>query len=172
MNKIDERIILLKADITQLEVDAIVNAANTSLLGGGGVDGAIHKAAGPNLLAECRLLNGCETGKAKLSKAYNLPSKYIIHTVGPIYKNGEKNEAILLASCYKESLKIAKSYEIKTIAFPNISTGVYHFPKQEAAKIAIREVIEFLSKNSSFEKVFFICFDDENYSIYNKMIHI
>ena len=171
MNNIHHRIKLLKTDITRLEVDAIVNAANNSLLGGGGVDGAIHKAAGTELLKECRLLNGCNTGQAKLTKGYKLSAKYIIHTVGPIYQGGQNNEANLLASCYKESLILAKNHSFSSIVFPNISTGVYHFPKKEAAIIAIKEVSDFLSQNNYPEKVYFICFDDENYNLYNSLLN-
>jgi len=171
MNKQYHRIELLKTDITRLEVDAIVNAANSSLLGGGGVDGAIHRAAGPELLKECRLLKGCNTGQAKITKGFNLPAKHIIHTVGPIYRDGQNNESDFLASCYKESLKLASKYEIQTIAFPNISTGVYHFPKDEAARIAISEVTEFLNSNNFPKTVFFICFDEENYAIYNRILN-
>lgn len=171
MSNINHRIKLLKTDITHLKVDAIVNAANTSLLGGGGVDGAIHKAAGIELLEECRLLNGCNTGQAILTKGYKLPAKYIIHTVGPIFREGQNNKANFLASCYKESLKLAKNHKLSSIAFPNISTGVYHFPKTEAAKIAIKEVKEFLSQNNYPEKVLFVCFDDENYNIYEQILN-
>lgn len=170
MNRLKHRIELLKTDITRLKIDAIVNAANTSLLGGGGVDGAIHRAAGPELLEECRLLKGCNTGQVKITKGYNLPTKHIIHTVGPIYRDGQNSESDLLASCYKESLKLAAQNKLHTIAFPNISTGVYHFPKDEAAKIAIQEVSDFLNQNEYPRKVLLICFDDENYTIYNQIL--
>lgn len=160
---------LIKGDITQLEVDAIVNAANTSLLGGGGVDGAIHQAAGPQLLNECRLLNGCKTGDAKITKGYNLPAKFVIHTVGPVWNDGLHDEPQLLVSCYKRSLEVAVENEIKSIAFPNISTGVYHFPKQKAAMIALETVGDFLKKNRQIEEVVFCTFDDENYSIYQQL---
>jgi len=162
-----DRIELFKGDITQLSVDAIVNAANKTLLGGGGVDGAIHRAAGPRLLAECRTLNGCETGDAKITKGYNLPAKFVIHTVGPVYYGGKNNEPEKLASCYRRSLEVAIGNEIKTIAFPNISTGVYGYPKPEAAKIAIQTVLKFLNENSSIERVIFCVFDNENFELYN-----
>ncbi len=139
-------------------------------MGGGGVDGAIHKAAGSELLEECRLLNGCSTGDAKITKGYNLPSKYVIHTVGPIWSNGNNNEAELLQSAYQRSLELAAENNVKTIAFPNISTGVYRFPKNKAAEIAINTVNEFLNKHSSIEKVVFTVFDDENYNIYQKIL--
>ena len=160
----------MKGDITSLETDAIVNAANSSLLGGGGVDGAIHRAAGPELLEECKSLNGCDTGDAKITKAYKLPSKYVIHAVGPRWKGGDQNEDKLLSSCYKRSLKIASNHSLKDIAFPNISTGIYGFPKERAAKIAVATVETFLQNNEMPEKVIFVCFDDENYNIYNKLI--
>lgn len=164
------RIELIKGDITQLKVDAIVNAANKTLLGGGGVDGAIHWAAGSELLEECKTLDGCETGEAKLTKGYKLPAKYVIHTVGPIWYEGIKNEAELLRNSYKNSLKLAKESKIKTIAFPNISTGVYRFPKEFAAKIAIRTVNSFLETDKSIKKVFFVCFDDENHELYKTIL--
>ena len=154
------KIEVLKGDITKLEVDAIVNAANTSLLGGGGVDGAIHHAAGPELLEECRTLNGCEIGQSKITKGYNLPAKYIVHTVGPVWHGGNKNEKKLLKSCYNASLNLAKENRIKTIAFPAISCGVYHFPLDEACKIAMGTVKEFISNDDSLEKVIFIDIND------------
>lgn len=161
---------LFKGDITTLHVDAIVNAANNSLLGGGGVDGAIHRAAGPHLLTECRSLKGCETGNAKITKGYRLPSKYVIHAVGPIWHGGDANEASLLASCYRKSLQLLVENGLKTIAFPGISTGVYRFPKEEASDIAIYEVNSFLNKNTTIEKVIFVVFDDESYQIYQKKL--
>ncbi len=160
----------IQGDITKLQVDAIVNAANKSLLGGGGVDGAIHRAAGPELLAECRGLNGCETGKAKISGAYRLPSKFVIHTVGPVYHGGNNNESQLLYACYANSLAIAREYACKSIAFPNISTGIYGYPKKEAAEIALKAVKDFYTKNSQPQSIFFVCFDDGNYQIYRKLI--
>ncbi len=165
-----ERIELLKGDITKLDVDAIVNAANTSLLGGGGVDGAIHRAAGKELIDECRLLNGCATGDAKITKGYNLPAKFVIHTVGPVWYGGENNEEFLLSSCYRKSLELAAQNGVKSIAFPNISTGVYRFPKYRAASLALRETVNFLQKNPDFEKVIFIAFDDSNYYIYKEKL--
>ena len=164
------RIELIRNDITKLEVDAIVNAANNSLLGGGGVDGAIHRAAGPQLLDECRTLNGCNTGRAKITGGYRLPSKFVIHTVGPVWHSGKAGEPELLASCYKSSLMLAATNNCKTIVFPNVSTGVYGFPKKLAATIAINEVITFLEKNDLPEKVIFCCFDAENYSIYTELL--
>lgn len=164
------RIELIKGDITMLNVDAIVNAANSSLLGGGGVDGAIHRVAGPELQAECRTLNGCKTGEAKITKGFNLSARYVIHTVGPIWNDGFHEEPELLASCYRKSLKLAVKNGIKTIAFPNISTGVYHFPKNRAANIALETVTDFLIKEPSIEKVIFCTYDDENYELYKKLI--
>jgi O-acetyl-ADP-ribose deacetylase (regulator of RNase III) len=166
------RIEIYKGDITNLKVDAIVNAANTSLLGGGGVDGAIHRAAGPELLRFNRKLGGCKTGEAKISPGFNLPAKYIIHTVGPVWNGGKNNEDKLLANCYKNSLKLAVENKIKTIAFPAISTGVYHFPLERATKIAVSEVKKFLGKNDSIEKVIFVCFDEETYDIYQNIFEI
>jgi len=164
------RIEIYKGDITKLKVDAIVNAANTSLLGGGGVDGAIHRAAGSELLDFNRKLGGCATGEAKISPGFKLPAEYIIHTVGPVWNGGNNNVEKLLASCYKNSMKLAVENKIKTIAFPSISTGVYHFPLERATKIAITEVKKFLEKNESIEKVIFVCFDEETYQVYNKIL--
>lgn len=161
-----------KGDITKLKVDAIVNAANTSLLGGGGVDGAIHRAAGTELLEECKTLNGCQTGEAKITNGYNLPAKYVIHTVGPVWNGGNNKEDILLANCYKNSFKLAYENNIKTIAFPAISTGVYHFPIERATKIAIKETRFFLRKNSSIEKVIFVCFDEKTFDVYKTELNI
>lgn len=164
------RIEIIKGDITNLNIDAIVNAANTSLRGGGGVDGAIHKAAGPDLLAECEQLNGCQTGKAKITSGYNLKAKYIIHTVGPVWSGGFRDEPELLASCYQSSLTLAKEKKVKTVAFPGISTGIYGFPKDLAAVIAVNETRRFLSKNSFPEKVFFVAFDNESFEAYRKIL--
>ena len=161
---------IVQGDITTENVDAIVNAANKSLLGGGGVDGAIHRAAGPELLNECRQLKGCETGDAKITKGYNLPAKFVIHTVGPVYNGGKYNEAEKLESCYRRSLEIALHYGVKRIAFPNISTGIYGYPKEEAAKIAIQTSKEFLNSNPEIEELIFCVFDEKNYSIYKKII--
>jgi O-acetyl-ADP-ribose deacetylase (regulator of RNase III) len=157
---------VLREDITKLAVDAIVNAANNSLLGGGGVDGAIHRAAGPKLLEFNRTLHGCETGEAKISPGFNLPAKYIIHTVGPVWHGGTHNEDNLLANCYKNSLKLAVENNIKSIAFPAISTGVYGFPHERAADIAVNEVKTFLAGSDKIEKVIFVCFDALTYNIY------
>jgi len=164
------RIEIQKGDITKLKVDAIVNAANTSLLGGGGVDGAIHRAAGPELLDFNRKLGGCKTGEAKISPGFNLPAKYIIHTVGPVWNGGKYNEDTLLANCYKNSLKLAVENGIKTIAFPAISTGIYRFPLERATKIAVNEVKKFLEKNVSIEKIIFVCFDEETYGVYKSVL--
>lgn len=159
---IDDRIEIIKADITQLKVDAIVNAANNSLMGGGGVDGAIHKAAGKELAEECRKLRGCETGKSKITKGFNLPAKCIIHTVGPVWNNGTENEEALLASCYQTALQLAVENEIKTIAFPSISTGAYRFPFEKAVKIALVNITGFLKKTSEIEKVYLVFFSDKD----------
>lgn len=157
-------------DITKLKVDAIVNAANNSLLGGGGVDGAIHLAAGPELLEYNRKLGGCETGQAKITPGFKLPAKYIIHTVGPIWRGGNNNEDELLASCYQNSLRIAVENGIKTIAFPAISTGVYGFPLERATKIAVFTVKDFLSNDDTIKKVIFVCFNDNTYRVYSEII--
>jgi O-acetyl-ADP-ribose deacetylase (regulator of RNase III) len=157
---------IIKGDITKIKVDVIVNAANSSLLGGGGVDGAIHRAGGPSILEECKKIvakqGGCKTGEAVITTAGNLPAKFIIHTVGPVWNGGKKNEVQLLSNCYKNSLQLAIDNNCKTIAFPNISTGVYGFPKDKAAKVAVSTVREFLSQTDKIEKVLFVCFDEEN----------
>jgi O-acetyl-ADP-ribose deacetylase (regulator of RNase III) len=163
-------ITIILGDITLQNTDAIVNAANNSLLGGGGVDGAIHRAAGPELLAECRKLNGCKTGEAKITKGYRLPAKYVIHTVGPVWYGGNHNEKELLASCYRNCLKLASDNGLKTIAFPSISTGAYRFPIENAAEIALKETFNFLRNNKSIEKVIFVCFGEEACEIYNRII--
>jgi O-acetyl-ADP-ribose deacetylase len=168
MNK--NQIQVIKGDITKLVVDAIVNAANKSLLGGGGVDGAIHRAAGKALLDECKTLNGCETGRAKITKGYDLPAAFVIHTAGPVWRGGNSNEKSLLGSCYTESLRLAAEHQLGTVAFPNISTGIYGFPKDEAAAIAIERVKEFLAESGPVTKVIFCCFDDENYTIYQNLL--
>ncbi len=167
------KIELLKADITEINVDAIVNAANTSLLGGGGVDGAIHRKGGKVILEECIQIRnrqgGCKTGEAVITNAGNLPSKFVIHTVGPVWNGDKEEKSKLLADCYENSLNLAVENGIKTIAFPNISTGIYHFPKDKAAEIAINTVKDF-DKSSQIDKVIFVCFDDENYEIYKEIL--
>ena len=163
---IPSKIAVIEGDITQQQVDAIVNAANTSLLGGGGVDGAIHQAAGPGLLDECRQLKGCKTGDAKITRGYNLSADWVIHTVGPVWQDGKHNEDELLASCYRRCLELAEQYEIRTLAFPAISTGVYRFPLQRAARIAVSEVKMFLEGHHSLELVNFVCFNRQSYNCY------
>ncbi len=165
------RIEILQGDITKLAVDAIVNAANTTLLGGGGVDGAIHRAAGPGLLTECRALGGCDTGDAKITKGYNLPARYVIHAVGPVWGGGKNNEEALLKSCYHRSIEIARQNNLKTIAFPCISTGVYRFPKDKAAQIAAATVRECLARMPDIGKVIFVCFSSEDYQIYERLLN-
>ncbi len=161
-----ERVSVIQGDITQLQVDAIVNAANNSLLGGGGVDGAIHRAAGSELIKECRKLNGCATGEAKITKGYELPAKWVIHTVGPVWRGGTQGEDEMLARCYRNSLALAEQYDIKTIAFPAISTGVYGFPVERAAKIAVSEIQQFLQTNTSVSQVILVCFSKSSYDCY------
>lgn len=164
------RIEIIKADITTLAVDAIVNAANSSLLGGGGVDGAIHRAAGPDLVHECRLHGGCRTGEAKLTGGYNLPAGHIIHTVGPVWQGGESDEEELLARCYRNSLAIAAENAFTSIAFPAISTGIFGFPRDRAAGIAVGEAAEFASRSSSPARMIFCCFDDEGARLHNQAL--
>ncbi len=166
MRRIGERLEIIQGDITQLSVDAIVNAANESLLGGGGVDGAIHRKAGSQLLEECRTLGGCPTGEAKLTHGYRLPASYVIHTVGPIWRGGHANERELLARCYRNSLEIARENRFHTLAFPSISTGVYGYPLEKAAPIAIHEIHHFLNRYDMPEKVIFVCFDERTYHHY------
>lgn len=165
---------LIRGDITKVEVDTIVNAANTSLLGGGGVDGAIHRAGGPAILEECRMIRarqgGCSVGEAVLTTAGNLPAKYVIHTVGPVWNGGNNNEEQLLRNAYHNSLQLAVEHKLETIAFPNISTGVYHFPKPTAAEIAIATAKEFMRANKGIRKVIFVCFDEENHLLYEELL--
>ena len=160
------KIDIIKGDITTQHVEAIVNAANNSLLGGGGVDGAIHRVAGQELLEECKTLNGCETGEAKITNGYKLPAKYVIHTVGPVWKGGNKNEEKLLEGCYRNSLKLAVEHNIKTIAFPSISTGVYRYPIEKASKVALKTISDFLQQNESVKKVVIVCFSQNDYDVY------
>lgn len=162
---------VIKGDITKMKVDAIVNAANTSLLGGGGVDGAIHRAAGHQLLEECRTLNGCNTGEAKMTGGYNLPAKHVIHTPGPIWRGGDHNESSLLDNSYKNSLKLADEAGLKTVAFPSISTGIYSFPLEKAAVIAINAITEFLKTATNVVEVTMVCFDDRTKEAYEKALN-
>ena len=170
------RIKLLQGDITKIKADAIVNAANTSLLGGGGVDGAIHRAGGPAILEECQKIRarqgGCKAGEAVITTGGRLPAKYVIHTVGPVWNGGAQGEEELLASAYRNSLQLAVEHKIETIAFPNISTGIYHFPKDKAAAIAVSAVSEFLVEHDELKQVIFVCFDRENYELYRAIINI
>jgi len=161
-----KRLRVAEGDITKLDVDAIVNAANPTLLGGGGVDGAIHRAAGPGLLAECKTLGGCNTGEAKITRGYNLPARWVIHTVGPVWQGGGHGEDELLADCYRNSLRLAVERRVRTIAFPAISTGVYGFPMARAARIAVREVRRFLETDSHLHEVLLVCYDPEAYRIF------
>jgi O-acetyl-ADP-ribose deacetylase (regulator of RNase III) len=167
---VTNRISVIEGDITQQHVDAIVNAANTTLLGGGGVDGAIHRAAGPDLLAECRTLGGCATGRAKITKGYRLPAKWIIHTVGPVWRDGQHGEDALLASCYRSCFALAAQHGIRTIAFPSISTGAYGFPMERAARIAVRETKSFLEQNALIEQVRLVCFGQSACAIHSQVL--
>ena len=164
------KIQIIQGDITEQAVDAIVNAANCSLLGGGGVDGAIHRAAGPELLAECRTLNGCATGQAKITKGYRLPAKYVIHTPGPVWHGGSHGEPELLASCYRSCLTLAREHGCKTVDFPSISTGVYHFPLEQAAEIAISTIAEFLETAPELQQVRMVCFDARSKAHYDQAL--
>lgn len=166
----ENRIFVTKGDIVRAKTEAIVNAANTSLLGGGGVDGAIHKAAGPALLAECELLHGCKTGEAKLTAGYKLLAKYVIHTPGPIWRGGGQGEGELLKNCYYNSLSLALEHEIKTISFPSISTGVYRFPVKQAAEIALNAIYDFLLEHKEIERVNMVLYDEETYEIYKRAL--
>jgi len=166
----NEAIVIVEGDITDQNVDAIVNAANTSLLGGGGVDGAIHRAAGPELLDECRTLHGCPTGEARLTRGYCLRAKWVIHTVGPVWRGGHNFEDELLANCYRRSLEVAVQNGVRNLAFPAISTGVYGFPLERATRIAVREVRAFLEKNPAVEKVLFVCFDRRTRECYQRIL--
>ena len=161
---------IVQGDITKLEVDAIVNAANNTLLGGGGVDGAIHRAGGPIILEQCKKIGGCPTGEARITTAGNMPSKYVIHTVGPIYKDGTKGEDKLLYNAYYNSMKLAKEYHLKSIAFPSISTGAYGYPKREAGKIAIEAVMNFLDDEDYIEEVYFVLFSHKDYQLYKNLL--
>ena len=164
------RIEVVEGDITKQAADAIVNAANTTLLGGGGVDGAIHRAAGPELLEECRKLGGCATGQAKITKGYRLPAKWVVHTVGPVWRDGQHSEDELLASCYRSCFALAEAHGIRTIAFPSISTGAYGFPMERAARIAVRETNGFLERNTMVERVRLVCFGKSAFQIYSQAL--
>lgn len=174
MNRSLSKIEIIRGDITKQRVDVIVNAANSSLMGGGGVDGAIHRAGGPSILAECRKIisrqGSCPTGEAVITTGGNLPAKFVIHTVGPVWKGGKNNEPEKLSNCYKNSLRLAVENNLETIAFPNISTGIYGYPKEEAAGIAIKTVTEYLQKDNPIIEVYFVCFDEENHQLYRALL--
>ncbi|MDO4581082.1 MAG: O-acetyl-ADP-ribose deacetylase [Bacillota bacterium] len=170
VDKTKARISVYQGDITKMGVDAIVNAANPSLLGGGGVDGAIHSAAGPELLAECRLLHGCAVGEAKITAGYRLPAPFVIHTVGPIWRGGQHDEAAKLAACYTNSLLLAEQFKLRSVAFPAISTGVYGYPRPQAARIAVDTVLAFLAAHPSVNKVYFVAFDAETARLYRQLL--
>jgi O-acetyl-ADP-ribose deacetylase (regulator of RNase III) len=170
MTELKPRIEIVEGDITRLEVDAIVNAANSSLLGGGGVDGAIHRAAGPELKEECRKLGGCPTGEARITGGYRLPAKFVIHTVGPVWRGGESGEPTLLAGCYRASLQLAVDHGVRTLAFPAISCGVYGYPLDEAARVAVREVARFLTEHPAIEKVVLVGFDSRTTRAYRNAL--
>lgn len=165
---LQQQVEIIQGDITKLEVDAIVNAANESLLGGGGVDGAIHRAAGAQLLEECRELGGCPTGEARLTNGYNLPARHVVHTVGPVWHGGDRNEENLLASCYRNSLLLATEHKLKSIAFPSISTGVYRFPIDKASRIALSVIMDFLSSEENSPRVVITCFSSEDLDVYRE----
>ena len=167
----EAKLSIIQGDITQQDTDVIVNAANSGLMGGGGVDGAIHRAAGPQLVAECRTLNGCRTGEAKITKGYKLPATFVIHTVGPVWRGGKAHEAQLLQSCYRHALELALQHDIQTIAFPSISTGIYGFPIQQASRIAAKTVKSFLEQHDEIRKVTFVCFGQHDYQVYQEAIH-
>jgi O-acetyl-ADP-ribose deacetylase len=169
MNNPDGRIEIIQGDIAKLDVDAIVNAANTTLLGGGGVDGAIHRAAGPELLTECRTLGGCRPGEAKITRGYHLPARFVIHTVGPVWKGGKHHEPEALANCYRNSLQLAVENEIKTIAFPAISCGAYGYPIPEAAQVALKTARDFLATDDSIDKVTFVLWGEDVYNAYRQL---
>ncbi len=163
-----EKIEIIQADITRLEVEAIVNAANEKLLGGGGVDGAIHRVAGPELLEACRELHGCPTGEARITKGYNLPARYVIHTVGPVWHGGDHNENNLLASCYRNSLQLAVDHKLRSLAFPSISTGVYRFPIERASRIALRVILDFIETEEAAPRVVMACFSEQDLEVYRQ----